>query len=112
MLTPDTKEFWIKVKEEYNRRHNVLIKTDVLICYSSWTFKNAWGKFTGNKDLTKGHNKYIVLNAKRFVDLYYQESTFIVDSYVLFIQTDLSRDKELSYKIRKDFIDYMIKTLS
>lgn len=85
-MNVQSKEFCLKVKEEYNAEHNPYI------CKTSPTFKEAW------------HSK------DRFL---IQNNAELFSSYelgVMFLY--LIEERETEIQVRKDFIDHMINKYS
>jgi hypothetical protein len=102
-MNVETKEFWLKVKEEYQPDD-----ADFYICDNSATFKKVWEDISHNRqDFTIIENAQIFL--KSIGDL-----SFDCNDCVLFEGFPINKyDIEIRHKhhieIRKQFIDHMIQ---
>lgn len=92
----ETKEFWLKVKEEYQPDDHY----GPHICLYSQTFENAWDDTENETDIK------IINKAKAFLREKNQNS-FTCSYIILFY--DLNASDKHHIEIRKQFIDHMIQ---
>jgi hypothetical protein len=91
----ESKEFWEKVKDEYNSSHNVHIS----ICFRSPTFENSWDNVDHRLSILELAYDYLLANK-------HQE---LIGFDYLFIN---SKNREEGKKIRQNFINWCIERFS
>jgi len=91
-MNVESKEFWLKVKEEY--------KPDLshLICYTSNEFRIKWEREVSYN--------FIAQEALKFL----KDDRFEVALHVLFFCPHAPKEEKI--QVRKDFIDHMINKFS